>query len=357
MKFQDIASNIERVIKDCLEQVNPDHEIEKIENIYEGVSGALLAIITLKKNFSNTFLYNRLVAKFGDGVGNRERRGSEILSKYFSGDIKITPFIKIDHPHLHISRYIPGVTIHQIVTSGDKKGPDAVRRVMLSNRSVWLETLGKTNGSKTSNYISKLDDTLQIFLRSPINLESSDVFLEELQDHSLILNGTRLPTIRELLSIMADLIRNTKYFALQHGDEGFGNYVVLNNEIFIVDNEKVGTRPLGEGIAKSVCWFHVILSSPDYFKISEANKELLIDSKPEILKYVDDIVTDSVRLIQESDLNRCLSKAESRAFYANYFIRELQWLVKRRREYMRPYIIEMALHNLSFMYSYYKKKE
>jgi hypothetical protein len=352
-EFTDLSRQFEQEIKQAVEGVNQHHVITRVESIQGGVSGAILAVVTLKDNFSPDFSFNRIVGKFLKGVGQRERVGSAKLAQYFNCDVKVVRFAEIEHPHLHLSQYISGQTVHDVVRANNTQAWESLRRVTIANRDLWLATLSTNPGADVhGNYLGKLDRTTENFLKTTIPLENgSEALLGDYAGMPLVLNGRTLPNLNKLLAIMEEFIRGSKHFSLQHGDEGLGNYIIQpeKNSIAVVDTEKTGTRPVCEGMAKLLCWFPATISSPDYFRARITAGELRIEGRPSVPVHVAELNKQVVELLQESDLSKIFLPARLRAYCACYFIRELQWLMRRSREYMKPYIIEMALHQLAMM--------
>ena len=278
---QELTQHVQQSIQNSVGKLlGGGNQITAIEAIIGGVSGSINGVVSLKSQFSEAFPFKRLVAKFAPGVGKRERYGSGILKEHLNDGLCVGPFVNINDPDLHLSRYIPGLTLHQMVQIGGIDRWPFFRQVAIANRDMWLNTLDENNGDCTSNYIQKIEDTRKLLLQTEIICDNYLIPVSELCDFQLVLNGKRLPSISGLFDEMSAHIKGTKTFATQHGDEGAGNYIIYDDTIYVVDNEKVGKRPIGEGIAKLTCWFPAILCATDFFNASIKHDSLHIDGKP-----------------------------------------------------------------------------
>lgn len=351
-QYQDLSAKLSENIEDVLAAESPGNKVISNEAVLGGVSGAIISFLQLENDFCAQLPFKRIVAKFSDGVGERERRGATTLRILLTNGVTVIPFATIKNPHLHVMRYVPGETLHSLVASNHHRGQEQLFKVACANRDMWLSTqTADRSAVQGASYLSKLSETVEIMLRLEISTQGGDVPIGELQDLPLFLNGRSLPCLRELLREMSEEIDSSKLFALQHGDEGAGNFIHFEDNIFVVDNEKSGFKPIGEGLAKLFCWFPATLGFPGVnSRVSIEREALRIDGKPGLPSHVSWMNKRLVSLLKESDLPLMVPGPRLRACCACYYIRELQWLTRRQREHMKFNIIEMALHQLMRMH-------
>ncbi|MDP2736765.1 MAG: hypothetical protein Q8O59_03240 [bacterium] len=352
MVYQDVSGQLAENIQSVFGIESPDNRIISNEAVMGGVSGAIISFLQLEKEFSSALPYKRVVCKFAEDVGKRERKGAGVLNQLLTNGVTVIPFAAIKNPHLHVMRYVPGETLNSLVVSNHDRGQEQLVKVAVANRDLWLSTKTADRSVVTGpNYLSKLSETIEMMLKSKITAQDEEVSLGDLQDSPLFLNGRSLPSLRVLLQEMADEIESSDLFGIQHGDEGAGNFIYYEDTIFVVDNEKAGYKPIGEGLAKLFCWFPATLSYPGVgSRVTVVGGALRIDGKPGIPSHAYRMNKRLVGLLKESDLPDLISGTRLRAFCACYYIRELQWLTRRQREHMKFNMIEMALHQLMRMH-------
>lgn len=326
----------------------------RISNFSSGsVSGALLCTVELD---TNGWAIRRAMAKFSPGVGKRERIGSELLKPHL-----LTPTVlPIANPDLHLAAFIEDAkTLHELVISRAKVWTIA-KKVLRQNLRMWCATKLERNSRKLIGYGEKLEETLRILCDTSIMIDETKTKLSSVYENPLVLNGVLLPSLQELYVTMKEIITSYPWICLQHGDEGAGNFLVTPEQnVYAIDNEKVGYRLLPEGIVKFTNWFPEVLASPTRwdgsFSASLVDGRLVIDFETrfelrdyvkECRKYMLDYLRSNCIVIDLRSIS---------AFSMMFFLRAMQWAHRRNdisgtdRSSFRPYLLGMALKEASKM--------
>lgn len=337
-----ITDEIYKTIENSLEKIGLS--VRTVEAIHEGVSGAIKAVVYLNEN---GFSYQRVVAKYGDGVGEREAKGANLLQKYFN-----IPAIVSTTPDLHVCQFIAGPTLDSMIFNSAPDGIRVFKDVIKQHIEMWVETSKDANGKEVCGYPKKIDDTKnKLFFDEHGNARRIEVDggkkeIKEIADLPIVLNRKIGPPLNTLLDRIGNCVRQSNLFALLHGDEGAGNYIHdRDGSIWLVDNEKAGIHHIEEGIAKILCWFSAIHSNEGIVVFHIEDKKLHIDFDIHISAFTREVIREAREEIKSllQERNFQLKRAILHANCAMYYFREIQWLMRRGRHHMKPYLFCLGL--------------
>ncbi len=308
--------------------------IQILRRLHGGVSGSEVHEAVVKVPDGEDKL---VVLKHDADVGEAERRGSSLLRPH----INVSEVLAWGKDHAVLEK-VDGQTLHDRVINPTLESDSQLRIFTQLHMNLWEQTEA-SDIHEMEGYAKKGAATIQQALISPLNFTSKDRVVDVI-DKPLIVNGIQIGTMRDALNTMIAQVTAQNVGVLSHGDEGLRNCIVKpNNELVMVDNGSAGLRSVYEPIAKTLLWFEASTSSP-----SNPNPDFYINSSDVHLHAQTELpphVAESVRLMRaqlEPYLSTPEQKATAAAFMMMYLFRELQWLEKRGREKMAPYVVAKA---------------
>jgi len=324
---------MQEVIK-LLERLLPDRfDASSVRLMQGGVSGARLARFKTSDGES-------VVIKMCSQVGDKERRGKDLLSPHLQCPLELPPYGS-DH---YLYCYIPGQTVDGLVKNGDRSADQHLLKSLGLQIEMWRKT---SNSCPPVGYPQKLEQTIELTL----GLSIDHLYVRELVDLPIVINGRRIPSLGEIFRRLKEVMRNEKITVLSHGDEGWGNVVVgqTDGNYFFLDHGEAGFRLAAEPIVKALLWFPANTSQPVHFSCKADGRRLVIDFGVKLDSGLRDLLVNAKQEIAKGIV---FTPASYFACAIIYLLREIQWLPRRHRENMMPYVFALALEAAAGLYGY-----
>lgn len=305
------------------------------------VSGASVAHFHLTKHPFGAGKINGMV-KIAPGIGPKERLGAELLRPHVPvpDEFELGMAPRGDNYYLYYR--ISGQTIDQWMRRDPSVGRDLFMGVISDHVGMWKDTQGS---QRPAGYSDKIAHTRKLTLQFELGGQS----LESLAEKPIIVNGIKIPCLRDCLDEMEKVISSGNTTILSHGDEALCNAIVCRHSgrTFHLDHGNVGHRLLAEPVAKLLLWFPATLSEKTRLEF-EIGDELKLDYAvkvdPMILKTV--LTAREYIMDQVGDLT---SPTQVQACMMMYLLRELQWISRRGRELMMAPLFAMAMESAGGM--------
>lgn len=333
---------------ELLTKLYPNNRIEIRRTLPVGVdmvSGAEVTHFHISGNgLSGT---RQAMIKIAKRIGDKERAGTTLLNEFLPLPRALDP----SGSDFYIAEKVIGPTVDQIIrhTNGqDGDGRKHFLDTLGHHFEMWRRTLAQPGTKQPVGYVRKLQATLDLIPTFTLYQRS----LAEIQDYSIILNGTQLPSLRKSLDRMSHLITAPSYTVLSHGDEGSCNAIVANQgDITFVDNGNAGTRIFGEPIAKTLMWFPATLSNHQKIdiEINDDQKVIIIDYAVVFEESIHAIIQEAKQNIFD-EFSKVIDREQFYACIMAYLLREMQWTPSRNRELMLGSIFAMAMEAAGVMW-------
>lgn len=312
----------------------PDN-IRHRRDITQGVSGARTFYGYLDKRGKPV----PVVVKIGPGVGRAEAAGAITLEPY----LPVMEILGFEEDMV-ITRYRKGLTLDKANQRGREF--NTLAEFVSAHADLWQATAVTADPNELRGYHKKQAHTEALLANTFLpNIDGRKVPLGQLMAYDFIVNGRSLGTLTEIISKMQDQFNSISIGSLVHGDENLSNVrVAVNGSWFMIDLNTASLRSPYESIAKILMWMDAtsarIISRQA--SISDRDKKAYLNIRtqisPNALKTID---------IARHQLTPFLDTKEEKMLVAacimTYLIRETQWLEKRGRQHLAPYLIARAL--------------
>lgn len=326
-------ATIQTVIQ-TIRQVLPEGEIEDIVPVVGlGVSGEAQLF---RFSHHNTHHPKPLVAKIGKNVGTNEQRGRKLLIEH----LPLATAVESNQPDIFIYEFIPGFSLHDLLYERQPKAEFHLQTFVQDNLLMWQRTLVKSDLNGIVGYPTKLDSTLQLALNFPLGSQR----LRDFADFPVIVNSKQVPSFNQCFQRILQLITpgdDLVISALQHGDEGAGNFIVRQDDgkHLFIDNGTAAPRLLAEGIAKIIMWWVVTApGATTEFQVQE--NSLVFNYKLDLPQRIFNSVNVMIYYILK-EFSGCLNYQQLAACLGIYCLREIQW-AKKRGNNLSPALLAMA---------------
>ncbi|MFH1367221.1 MAG: hypothetical protein ABIH38_04540 [Patescibacteria group bacterium] len=305
------------------------------------VSGASVAHFHLTKHQFGTSQINGMV-KIAPGIGPKERHGADLLRPHLPipDEFELGMAPRGDDYYLYYR--ISGQTVDQWLKRDPSAGQDFYLGVVADHVDMWKDTRGTL---KPIGYFEKIAHTKKLTFQFELGGQS----LESLSEKPIIVNGVKIPCLRDCLDEMGRVISTGNTTILSHGDEALCNAIVCrhSNRIFHLDHGTVGNRLLAEPIAKLLLWFPATLSEKTRLEFDIGN-ELKLDYAVKIDPMILNTVLTARQYIMDH-VGDLTSPTQIQACMMMYLLRELQWISRRGRELMMAPLFAMAMESAGGM--------
>lgn len=275
----------------------------------------------------------------GSGIGEAEARGAQTLGKF----IPVMEVIEFARDFI-ITAYRDGSTLDDL----SKKGEDhsLLTDFILTHRKLWEHTMIDVGYDELSGYPKKREQTRNIILNQSLtDVTGKTKLLGELLQSDFLINQRNIGKFDEVLTRMDEKISELRRGSIVHGDENFTNIrVTPEKEWFMIDLNSVSIRSPYESIAKILMWLEATTSNIESYQVlfSENDKKVVINFSSSLTENVLKAIT-----ICRRELVPFLDTKEEKSLIAahimTYFFRELQWLEKRGKKNLAPFLIVKAL--------------
>lgn len=283
-----------------------------------------------------------VVIKVGLGIGKQEQNGWNLLN----GHIPLVELVD-SGDDFFVSRYRAGRDLHDAVKDRKFLSDDVLEEFTKAHIKLWERTMRSLDKpEELSGYGEKREQTIDLLKRQMlVDISGRHETISHLLNFEFIINGKPIGKIEEVISKMDRTMSEVQNVSAVHGDENFKNVrVKINHQWFMFDLNTASFRSPYESIAKILMWLDASTSKLESHQVSISldQKKVFMNVKsklsPDIIKSINLVRSRLTPFLDTKEGKRITS-----AYIMTYLIRELQWLEKRKRSHMAPYLIARAL--------------
>lgn len=285
-----------------------------------------------------------VVIKTGKGVGKLERDGWNLLHSH----IPLVELIDSASDYF-IGRFRAGRDLHDTVEDTKYGSDDILAEFTYLHRKLWEKTMRQIENDEELggyNRQNKRKHTIDLLInQNLVDVGGNTIKLADLLNFDFIINGKSIGKLDEVIAKMDEKLSSIKIGSVVHGDENFRNTRVrINGQWFMIDLNTSSIRSPYESVAKILMWLDASTSKLQSCQISVSHDQNKVFMNVRS-KLRNDIV-QSINIVRQQLVPFLDTKEEKMiitSYIMTYLIRELQWLEKRKRTYMAPYLIARAL--------------